>query len=252
MALEDQVAQLVSLGGQNLALPQQIKNEADAQIARVGAAFAANAANATAFPYVDQTQGSDTAEGSEAAPLRTIKEALKRTAVHGSCFVRLLSDYHIDGEHIEVIDRRLDISSATSVRRTISHQPFIGATGGTSHKDVYGFLLTRSGHIAMSGVVHVLPGDPAGSAGLSYGLEAALVRPRAGVVDISVSIRAATIQRAANATYPMLRTDGRRTHLDAIGVAFNDQPMGGYWLQNVAAGTDPATLDYLTTNLGTL
>lgn len=249
MALEDQVAALVALGGENLALPQQIKDESVAQIAKVADQFAANQNAMNTTVYINQANGNDAAEGSEADPVKTIGEALDRTAVRGRCDARLTGAYHID-EDIRALGKRLVLSSASSVKHAVTHQPRIAQIGNTDFVSCDQIILDRDASFALFGLDWIMPERPNGSAGLSFSNSAGLVRATANNGLVSLTVGSAIMRRSATSEFPVFNTLRQPTSLFLSGVANGDQPMLGFWFRDLSntAGTDPTTVGWLTSN----
>lgn len=248
---EQSIAALVEIGGQNLSLPQQIANTATAKIAAVSAAFTAAQNSMEAVYYVEQTAGDDNNLGTEAAPLKSVGKALALTPSGGSCFVRLLSNYHVSGADIVIVGRRLHVSGANGIMRDVTHEPYIAAIGATNYRNARCFAVQRHGGLELSNVRWIMPEAPAGSAGLTDNPYAGVFSRRSGTLLAQLQLTGMHLLRTATSSLPVINVSGMAVVLDVSGVTYPDQPNLGKWIAGItnAAGTDPATKAGIVTNL---
>ncbi len=151
MSLEQSIADLVAIGGQNLALPQAIADTATQKLAAMAATYQGHLASFNTTFYVNAVTGSDNNAGTVAAPFATIQKAVALTPRGGRCLVILASnitltaDVYLDGIY-------LTVKSSGGTKYAISFDRYIIDTTTPNYRAVRGFRLFGGSGLQLSGV----------------------------------------------------------------------------------------------------
>ena len=253
--LADRIADFETQANQLLDLPQQIADTARARINQIGNYWDQRVRRMMTVAYVHQQSGDDGAEGTEAAPLRSVEEALRRTPPGGVCVVKMMADYHF-ADVVPVEQTFLQLISDSSVRHAITLERKTIQWNGVPHRITAGCRLKFRGGLHVSGlnvVMPVLDGnwgtfDP--------------VPFFCGVAQIGMSIHAGgqtvmftycDITIPTSLFCPVIGngTDNRPLELYVQSCVATDQPLEGHLLSSATdpAGTATSSLPWLLTNL---
>ncbi|MCO7538338.1 DUF1565 domain-containing protein, partial [Pseudomonas asiatica] len=156
MSLESEIA---ALSSKATALIDYFTGRKASIDAAVAAAIAAAPAISRTF-YIDQVAGDDTAAGTQAAPLKTLAQAIANTPSGGTLDAVLLSDYTHETTSA-IANRRVMIRGETngSTVRKLILKDFAVAGAGT--KRMGSFQINRSASLDFADMTLVLP-DNAG------------------------------------------------------------------------------------------
>ena len=192
--------------------------------------------------HVDAAIGNDEAAGDLAAPLATFGEAIERTPRGGIVEVRLHGNYVIDkiiGLHGRQIFLLGDADGTSILSPT--HENLLESTDfapGFNFDGKAGFNSIR-----MQGLTISLPAEASSinvnRRGLVHASNTGFVRLHECDVLVPVGCNRSIYSPGG---FDILQVTSTTTPIE----------MPGHWLSNVAAGTDPATLPMLATNLTSL
>jgi hypothetical protein len=202
------------------------------------------------------TGGNDAHAGTAAAPLRSVREALSRTPVGGTCLVMLPGDYVLGAPHAgefstPISNKRLILSGPSSFgtpRPRLSFAPVAGSLRARHHLGLHGAAM-----VWIRGLTLEIPACPAATPAATYGGAIFETGTDAhGITD------RATIQISyCDIDWPVDQTGALILH--------SHTPLTLIWVSNVMIGavtdhrgrlisgrttaTASATLPWLTTNL---
>lgn len=245
MSLESQIADLVSATNSLIAAFNTKKAGIDAAVA---AAIAAVPTNYKSY-YVNALSGSDNAEGTAAAPLKTIDKAVGNTPVGGVCLVYLQADYQLTGV-VNVDGRYLHVRSDTAgVRRKLTSGYYSSTSGDTY---MCGFVMHNGGYVMATDLSLVLP-SPAGIVPAPTGFTYSMFKTNmsGGTVLAGIKLTSCDITAPADWAGWVLGSPNSALVFEAYNVTF-PAVFGGRYVYAAAAGTSPATLPNLLTNLPAL
>lgn len=245
MSLETDVANLVTKTTQLIDYFNSRKAGIDSAVAN---AIAAVPLMAKTF-YVDQVAGVDTAEGTSAAPLRTIQKAISNTPIGGVCKVLLATDYVLD-VNAGVDLRCLDIGSSVSgVKRklTLGHS---ASSDGSMRLN--GFTFANGSALMLADVTLVLP-SPAGITPAVPAFNNSVFKTgSSGSTPIfSVKLSGVDVQSAADSTAMLFLLLSSAIVFEAVGSTF-PSGFGGRYIGGIASGTAVNTHNNILSNLTTL
>lgn len=246
MSLETEIAALTSTGKALIDTFNGKKAGIDAALA---AAVAAAPAISRTF-YIDQVAGDDTAAGTQAAPLKTLGQAIANTPSGGSLDAVLLSDYTHETTSA-VANRRVMIrgeNGATNTRKLIL-KDFAVAGAGT--KRMGSFQITRSASLDFADLTLVLPDN----AGLNLPLDGYYAMMYSG----GNTMPGFTAVKFYNCVWSLTGTFAGKIcgpswgtlSLTAINTAF-PAALEGSIVHSVPALKDPNTIPWLLTNISRL
>lgn len=157
MALEDTIALAANEVGQARDEILGIVNVANTQITRVTDAYTTILAHFNAQFWINDVSGDDSAEGSAAAPLKTIQQAISRTPRGSKILVHLATDFVIRGA-IYLDSRELNIHSDTaSVRRQVSFERKADTNFTPYRRSVANFVFTGASGVHFQDIRLALP-----------------------------------------------------------------------------------------------
>lgn len=214
------------------------------------AEFAARQAQMGVTFWVDPAAGLDTAAGTEAAPLRTVTQALARTPVGGRCEVRLTGPLEVAGQ-IRIDRRDLLVRSSSSTRHAVT---FGRTAAGGARSTGHFYLMGRATFTAM--LVRIVQPALAGFEGTTLDADAACIRaavvPSDGATGrAGVSLGAVDVELPATAFAPLMGGT-------PLSLAWWNNTLVGavssvrgrlHELATSVSGTATATLPWLHTNL---
>ncbi len=203
--------------------------------------------------YVHQQAGDDSADGTEAAPLRSIDEAIRRAPQGGICDVRLLADYHFT-QPVPTGQRHVLVQSSSTVRHQITLERISEAFPSYTGRYTGGLRMSRGGSVEYRGLTLVVPAldgtwpsytlvdSYAGHAQCGHSGESVLAMVRLAYCDVVIP---------SAAFCPLIGRGVHAVALEAASLVATDQPLNGNLVEGITdpAGTDPATLPWLVTNL---
>lgn len=245
MSLESQIADLVTATNSLIGTFNTKKNGIEAAVA---AAIAAVPLMSKTF-YVDQVAGLDTADGSVAAPLRTIQKAVSNTPIGGVCRVLLVGDYVLDA-NASVDLRCLDISSnvaGTKRKLTLTHG--IQSDGAPR---LNGFTFANGAGMMLGDITLMLP-SPAGvnPAPAPFSNSVFKTASSGSTPMFSVKFSSVDVQSAADSLATLFLLLSSAIIFEAVGSTF---PSGfaGRYIGGISAGTAVNTHNNILSNLTTL
>lgn len=256
MSLEQSIADLQTQAGLLLDLPKEIRDEAITQITAIGNAYENHIDRLVEVFFVSNT-GSDSASGLDNQnPLKTIQKAADLTPVGGISHIVLMSDIHVD-ENINVNGKCINIEAEGSVKFNLSFEHYEIISNGTESSRVHSFTLANGGQISVRDLTIVLPHSDNNFANNRYGTNTGLFKCSPGNVALagwmSVCIIDCDISRPANS---QLTVVGLPTSsccfLTTRSVIETDQPLAGYWINDIPAGTVPSSTNNIVSTLATL
>ena len=246
MSLESQIADLVSATN---SLVSTFNSKNTAINASVAAAIAAIPSNSKNY-YINALTGDDTAAGTSAAPLKTLDKALSTTPVGGTCVAYLQTDYvmsaslNVDGRFLHL---RTDVGGT---KRKVTCNYYVLADGSATY--LAGFVKHNGAQMLATDLTFALP-SPAGFSPAPTGFVNALFKTNssAGTVLCAVKMSNCDVTAPSDFLGYVAASPNCAIILEVLNVSF---PSGfaGRYVHNVAAGTNPATLPNLLTNLATL
>ncbi|UXA39130.1 hypothetical protein [Pseudomonas juntendi] len=243
MSLESQIAELVTATN---ALLNTFNNKNKTIDASVQAAIAAIPVNYKKL-HVDQVKGDDSATGSVDAPLKTINKALAMTPYGGAVDVILKADYQMTA-NIEVDGRLINIYSDTAgVKRKLKSAYYLTAGGAANF--LAGFPLVRGGQFMATDITLELP-SPAGVTPAAFGVRDCFFTSNtlSGTAVLIVKLSACEVVAAPDWVGQLIGASASAIMFEATGGVFPSNFAGRY-INGVAAGTNPATLTNVLTNL---
>ncbi len=255
MSLEDTIALAATEVGLARDEILGLVDVAQTQIDRVGAAYEDHIDRLRLTFYVSAT-GSDTAPGDEQDPLATIKKAVDICPVGGVCHIRLLSDIHVNAD-IMVEGKHIHIEADGSQRYRLSFEHYEIVSNSTEYSRLYSFNIISGGSVSVRDLTLVIPGSDANFANNQYGAHATIFRCSSSNVAqgafTSVAIIDCDVERPVGSLISIFgRTSSATLALSVRSVVETDQALAGYWIEGIAAATDPATLPHVLTSLTSL
>ncbi|WP_085720029.1 hypothetical protein [Pseudomonas sp. B22(2017)] len=246
MSLETEIAALTSTGKALIDTFNGKKAGIDSALA---AAVAAAPAISRTF-YIDQVAGDDAAAGTQAAPLKTLGQAIANTPGGGVLDAVLLSDYAHETTSI-ITSRRVTIrgdSGASNTRKLIL-KDFPVAGAGT--KRLGSFQIARSSSLDFADLTLVLPDN----AGLNLPLDGYYAMMYAGgnTMPGFASIKFYNCVWALTGTFAgkICGASWASLSLTAINTTF-PTALEGSIVHSVPALKDPNTIPWLLTNISRL
>lgn len=246
MSLESDVANLVTKAESLISYFQTRKSGIDSAVA---AAIAAVPSNYKNF-YVNQLTGADTADGSAAAPLKTIDKAISNTPYGGVVIVYLQTDY-VWSSNINLDGRFLHLRSDTAgLRRKITSSYYQVSDGTQTY--LAGIVMYNGAQMMTTDLSFVFPTPngvnpaPAGFTNSFFKTNSA-----AGTVLAGVKISACDFTVGADWAGWVMASPNSAVVFEVYNSTF-PAGFGGRYVNGVASGTSPATLPNLLTNLSTL
>lgn len=246
MSLESQIADLVTTAN---SLLNMFNNKNKAIDASVAAAIAAVPVNYKKL-HVDQVKGDDTATGAADAPLKTINKALAMTPYGGTLDVILKADYQMTS-NIDVDGRFINIySDSAGVKRKIKSVYYLTADGAANF--LAGFPIIRGASFMATDILFEFP-SPAGVTPAAFGVRNSFFTSNtlSGTPSVTVKLSACEVVAAADWAGWLVGATASAIIFQATGVVFPSNFAGRY-INGVVAGTNPATLPNVLTNLQTL
>ena len=252
--LADHIAELQTQANKLLDLPQQIADAAQARVEYIGNYYANLTSKTFVAAYVDQANGADDAEGTEAAPLQSISAVLERTPPGACAEVRLMGPYRFS--QIEYVQHRyLRLRSASSVRHALTLERVLDA----DDKRVTGGIGLVQGGVDIQGLSFAAP--LLDGFWPNYAAKAA----RCGLVQVPnttsvgrlhVSLRYMDITTSTSDFCPLIGLPGGGAPLAlyVYSVTAAGAGLTGHLLSEAAdpAGTTTTTLPWLVSNLTTV
>ncbi|WP_416465690.1 hypothetical protein [Pseudomonas sp. LFS044] len=246
MSLESDVANLVTKTTSLIDYFTGRKASIDASVSAAIAAIPDGLKNI----YVNALTGDDSAAGTAAAPVKTIERALRNTPVGGVCVAYLQTDYvmntaiNIDGRFLHL---RSDVSG---VKRKVTCNYYLTSDGSATY--LSGYVQYNGAQIMVTDLTFALP-SPAGFVPAPTGFVNALFKTNssAGTVVCSVKMTACEVTAPADFLGFIVGSPNCAIILEVLNVSF-PAGFGGRYVHLVAAGTNPATLPNLLTNLSSL
>ncbi|AFK70890.1 hypothetical protein A210_06345 [Pseudomonas putida SJTE-1] len=243
MSLETEIAGLTSKA---TALLDYFTTAKTAIAKAIADAVAAAPAISRTF-YVNTLIGDDNALGNADTPLKTIDRAVAATPDGGVVDVILVEDYTLSST-VSARSRRIMVRGETegSVTRKLILNEYLGANG---MKRFGGFQLNRAGAIDFADLTVSLP-DSAG--GLSAAQDTYYAMIYAGgskapgfmpvkLYNVAFALRGTFTGKIVGAGIPCVSLSAVNCTIPAA--------LEGCLIQGVAAGKDPNTLPWLTTNI---
>lgn len=246
MSLESQIADLVTEAKGLIATFNGKKAEINAA---VSAAIAAIPSNAKTY-YINTVIGDDKAAGTAAAPLKSLKQALYNTPAGGQVVCYLQTDHLLD-TNVAVDNRVLHICSDTQgVKRKLRCAYYPTNDGAATW--LGGFVSYYGGQVLLTDITLDLP-TPSGLTPVPYGLKNAvfMVNSSAGTPLTQVKLSSCEVVAAADWIGSLVAAPNSAVVLEIYNSTFPAN-FGGRYVNGVAAGTNPATLSNILTNLATL
>ena len=246
MSLESSVADLVTVGKDLIATYE-------GKINAINAAVTKAIASVPRFDkkiYVNQITGDDNAAGTAEAPLKTIAMALTITPQGGFCDVVLQADYTMT-QAIAVLGRVLNIySDQTGVKRKLKPIYYLTTNGAANY--LSGFLCYSGGVVMLGDVTLELP-TANGVVPAPVGTRNAFFTSNTsgGSDEVRAKLSSCDVVAAAGSTAFLAGAGASSISLQVTAVTFPENFAGRY-IYGVAAGTNPATLSNVLTNLPTL
>ena len=245
MSLESQIADLVTATNSLIATFNTKKTGIETAVA---AAIAAVPLMTKTF-YVDQVAGLDTADGSAAAPLRTIQKAVSNTPVGGVCKVLLTGDYLLDA-NTSVDLRCLDIgSSVPGTKRKLTLTHGIQSDGAPR---LNGFTFANGAGVMFGDLTVMLP-SPAGVTPAPSGFSNSVFKTGSSgsTPMLSVKLSNVDVQSAADSLATLFILLSSAIVFEAVGCTF---PSGfaGRYIGGISAGTAVNTHNNILSNLTSL
>lgn len=245
MSLESQIADLVTAANGLITTFNTKKAGIETAVA---AAIAAVPQMSKIF-YVDQVSGVDTADGTAAAPLRTIQKAISNTPVGGVCKVLLVVDYVLDA-NVSVDLRCLDIGSTvvgTKRKLTLVH----GVQSDGSPR-LNGFTFANGSALMLGDIVMILP-SPAGMTPAPAAFSNSVFKTGSGggTPVFSVKLSNVDVQSAADSVATLFLLLSSAIIFEAVGSTF-PSGFGGRYIGGISSGTAVNTHNNILSNLTTL
>jgi hypothetical protein len=255
MSLEQSIANLQEQAGLLLDLPQQVTDTATVQIDRIGDAYVNHINKLVQTFYVSNT-GDDTQSGlTSDAPLATLNKAIDLTPVGGVTNIRLMSDIHMSEDAV-VRGKSINIISDGSVRHRISFEHYEVVSNTNDFSRIRSFEITDGGGVSIRTLTLVLPHSDGNFANNIYGTNSSIFQASPSNIAAASLTRAAVIdcniERPLNSKITVASTSQGGLVLATRSIIETDQPVAGFWVVGVPAGTDPATLSNILTNLPSL
>ena len=246
MSLESQIADLVTAANGLIATFNGKNTSINASVAAAIAAIPVGLKNY----YINALTGDDTAAGTAAAPLKTLDKALSTTPVGGVCVAYLQTDYvmnvalNIDGRFLHL---RSDVSGT---KRKVTCNYYLTSDGSATY--LAGFVQYNGAQVMVTDLTFALP-SPAGFNPAPTGFVNALFKTNssAGTVVCSVKMTGCEVLAPADFLGFIVGSPNCAIILEVLNVSF-PASFGGRYVHLVAAGTNPATLPNLLTNLSSL
>jgi len=246
MSLESQVADLVTASNALIATFSGKNAEINKAVA---AAIAAIPSNEKSF-YINSITGDDKNPGTAAAPLKTLKQALYNTPSGGTVVCNLQTDYLLD-TNVAVSNRVMHIcSDVFGVKRKLRCAYYL--TNDAASTWLGGFVMYYGGQTLFTDITLELP-TPSGLAPVPYGLKNAvfMANSSAGTPLVQVKLSSCDVVAAADWTGWLIAASNSAIVLEIFNSTFPAN-FGGRYVNGVPAGTNPASLANLLTNLATL
>ena len=247
MSLESNIGDLVTATNALLAAVSSKMADINGAVAK---AIAAVPANKRTW-YINQQTGLDTNDGSAAAPLKTLSQAISNTPHGGYVLALLQADYTMTAD-IRLEGRNLEFRTDTlGTKRSLRLAYVPTAPEGTASY-LTGLICSLGGLFALRDVKLVFPTAngvvpvPSGFTNSFFKGDGAGGSPVVGMKMTSVDV-----EEAAGATGCLC---GQGTAALALEVSATTFPTGfaGRYVYGVAAGTAPNTLPNLLTNIPSL
>jgi len=245
MSLESNIGDLVTATNALLASVNGKMASIDAAVAKAIAAVPVN----KKVLYINQLTGSDTADGSFSAPLKTLEKAIAMTPTGGLLSARFLSDYAYSG-HIVVEGISLEMRSDTiGTKRALKPAYFSDADGVMSLAAV---AIMLGGQVSMRDMSLQLPTVTGIATPPAGGFNTAIKSNTTGTSPfLAVKMINCEVVDAPGATASLCSAAGMPLILAITGVSF-PASFGGRYLAGVTAGVSSNTLPHVVTNLATL
>ncbi len=253
--LADRIADFETQANQLLDLPQQIANTAQSRINQIGNYWDQRVQSMRLTAHVHQLAGDDNAAGTEAEPLKSVDEALRRTPPGGVCEVRLHADYHFS-DVLPVDETELVLTSATSVRWALTFERLQLTWSGVTYRTLAGVRLRRRAAVRAHRLTIQIPALDASWAGMAeksifcgfaqLGTAELLGGSLVGITYCDINIPADPFCALIGNG-----TDGRPLELYLQSCVAVDQPLEGRLLSSATDtnGTATSGLPWLQTNL---
>ena len=243
MSLESQIADLVSATNSLITNFNAKKASIDTAVAAAIGAVP----NLVKSYYVDQVAGVDTNVGTQAAPLKTIEQALSNTPAGGLCTVILINDYTMNGT-ITTDKQMLHIKSLISTVKKKLNTPYYMQDDLVK---LPGFTFGTGGVVMLTDITLTLPsiaGVPVPQPFYNALFKTGSV---AGIPMQTVKFSRSEVLQAADATATLFVQLSSAVTFMVTETTF-PAGFGGRYISGVASGTSPTALSTVITNLGTL
>ena len=243
MSLESSVADLTTA---STALLAEVRGKMASIDQSVAKAIAAVPSMSKTF-YVDPIAGVDTADGSAAAPLKTIQKAVSNTPVGGVCKVLLTADYTLDN-NVSIDLRCLDIgSSVAGTKRKLTLTYGLSSDGSPR---LNGFTFANGAALMLGDLIPVLPSQ-AGVSPTSFNNSMFKTGSSGSTPSLGVKLSNCDVQSAADSTATLFVLLSSAIIFEAVGSTFPAN-FGGRYIGGIASGTAVNTHNNILSNLTTL
>jgi hypothetical protein len=229
--------------------------------AAVAAAIAA-VPSSTRAVYVDQTAGSDDNDGlTPAAPVQTLTKAIALGGAGRSLDVILNADYTLTQARLSLPnDMKVRLRALNGLQGTNKRKLYLGVhlTPNPDTPGLYevgGFYCPQYGMTTLNvdSIEIIFPAAPAGGTMVDDSYNGLLKgNNNSGPPITGLEINYSTIIRPAGSVGVI---SGIRTHFLALFVktsTFVSADLAGKWVAGVSAGTTPASVGWISSNLNTL
>lgn len=248
--LEQRITNFEEQAQELLDLPQEIANAATTQIGKVADDFQSHLNSLSVIKRVNHITGSDTGQGVEGDPYKTVQRALEDCPRGGICWCYVEGDLHISSD-VFIDGKRLALIQHESVKRELTFERI--AYGTTNQFRALAALTPQDGgSVVLSGWKIIIPPLDGNWGTLADTARAAVINSQSGprMGHNSITLSDCEIEFPTT-PFGALLGAGSPVSLYVTGLVVTGEPIAGKILRGVtsAAGTDPATLSRISTNL---
>jgi hypothetical protein len=246
MSLESDIANMLAKADTLITYFGGKKADIDAAVAR---ALAAIPASNKSF-YINALTGVDTNDGTADKPLKTLERAIANTPFGGTLTAYLQSDY-VAGANVTLDSRFLHLrSDVAGTKRKVTSNYFQNSDGTSTH--MAGIVLFNGAQVMSSDVTFVFP-SPAGQVIPPSGFTNSFFKTQSNGGNVSVGVKLSSCEILAASDWAgwVVGSPNSAVIFETLTTSF-PASFGGRYVYGVAAGTNPATLANILTNLPTL
>ena len=202
--------------------------------------------------YLDTVNGDDADNGRQDAPFRSLDRAMESIPRNGRATIWLLSDVVINAAYTAPGLDSLYIRGHADLGRKarVTLNTVERASGNFTHRASFLQVDEGSAVLAFRGCVLDMP---ALNTNAAHNVEKrGLISAGTAGGPITLALHDCEIDMPFNQETAMMDPGPRSSFLSVVATTYDANRMAGFWIDGVPAGSSPASLDDVSSNIGSL